>query len=118
MTDAQLTFKPLSAEPTTLNSDEVHANGDGTPDFSRHKDKHFLNADEAADVLRMDSRTLVRWARLGQVPAHPMGEGKRRLWRFIEAELIHWLAERGTPLKKPVANTIETAIGAHARRSA
>src|SRR5271168_4681066 len=78
--------------------------------------KYFLNPDEAAQVLRMDSRTLVRWARLGQVPAHPLGEGKRRLWRFIETELISWLEERGTPLKKPVANTMETAIGAHARR--
>ena len=80
--------------------------------------KHFLNADEAAQVLRMDSRTLVRWARLGQVPAHPLGEGKRRLWRFIESELIHWLEQRGTPLRKPATSNIETAIGAHARRTA
>lgn len=84
----------------------------------RDPSRHFLNPEEAADVLRMDSRTLVRWARLGYVPAHPLGEGKRRLWRFIEAELICWLEERGTPFKKPGANTIETAINAHARRTA
>jgi hypothetical protein len=118
MTDAQLNSRSQSGEPQNMNSNEPSANGGGTPDPLHQKSKHFLNPDEAADVLRMDSRTLVRWARLGQVPAHPMGEGKRRLWRFIETELIHWLAERGTPLKKPVANTIETAIGAHARRSA
>jgi excisionase family DNA binding protein len=80
--------------------------------------KHFLNADEAAQVLRMDSRTLVRWARLGQVPAHPLGDGKRRLWRFIESELIHWLEDRGTPLKKRGTSNIDTAISAHARRTA
>jgi hypothetical protein len=36
---------------------------------------YLLDAHEAAQILRMDKRTLVRWARLGQVPAHPMGEG-------------------------------------------
>ncbi|WP_144312410.1 helix-turn-helix domain-containing protein [Terriglobus saanensis] len=44
---------------------------------------YLLDAHEAAQILRMDRRTLVRWARLGQVPAHPMGEGKRKLWRFV-----------------------------------
>ena len=118
MTDAQLNSRSLSGEPSTLNSDEASANGRGTLDPPHQKSKHFLNADEAADILRMDGRTLVRWARLGQVPAHPLGEGKRRLWRFIEAELICWLEDRGTPLKKPVANTMDTAISAHARRTA
>ena len=50
----------------------------------------ILDAKEAAALIRMDSRTLIRWARLGHVPAHPLGEGKRRLWRFIEAELLEW----------------------------
>jgi hypothetical protein len=94
MTDAQLNSSTLTGAPQTLNSNEPSANVGGTPDPLHQKSKHFLNPDEAADVLRMDSRTLVRWARLGQVPAHLMGEGKRRLWRFIETELIHWLAER------------------------
>ncbi len=118
MTDAQLNSGRLSEEPKALNSNEVNASGSAALDPAYKNGKHFLNADEAADVLRMDSRTLVRWARLGQVPAHPLGEGKRRLWRFIETELISWLAERGTPLKKPVANTMDTAINAHARRTA
>ncbi len=37
----------------------------------------LLDAQEAAQILRMDRRTLVYWARLGYVPAHPLGEGKR-----------------------------------------
>ena len=48
----------------------------------------LLNAQEAAQILRMDKRTLIRWARLGYVPAHPLGEGKRKLWRFREHELL------------------------------
>ena len=118
MTDAHLNSETLSRGPQALNANEPNANGSVALDPTYKISKHFLNADEAAQVLRMDSRTLVRWARLGQVPAHPLGEGKRRLWRFIETELICWLEERGTPLKKPVANTMDTAINAHARRTA
>jgi predicted site-specific integrase-resolvase len=79
---------------------------------------HLLDADEAAQVLKMDSKTLVRWARLGYVPAHPMGEGKRKLWRFLEHELLEWLEAQKPDKKKPMASTIEIAISAHARRSA
>ena len=79
---------------------------------------HLLDADEAAQVLKMDSKTLVRWARLGYVPAHPMGEGKRKLWRFLEHELLEWLEAQKPDKKKPMASTMEMAISAHARRSA
>lgn len=78
----------------------------------------ILDAIEAAALIRMDSRTLIRWARLGYVPAHPLGEGKRRLWRFIEAELLEWFTNRSLVQKRPPARSIETAIGARARRTA
>jgi excisionase family DNA binding protein len=51
----------------------------------------ILTPDEAAILLHMDARTLVRWARQGYVPSHPLGEGKRRLWRFFEDELLVWV---------------------------
>jgi len=76
-----------------------------------------LDAVEAATLIKMDSRTLVRWACLGYVPAHPLGEGKRQLWRFIEHELLEWFEKR-TFQRKPPVRSIETAIGARARRSA
>jgi hypothetical protein len=78
----------------------------------------ILDAAEAAALIRMDSRTLIRWARLGQVPAHPLGEGKRRLWRFIEDELLEWFQQRSLVQKRPPARSMETAIGARARRTA
>ena len=78
----------------------------------------ILDATEAAAIMRMDSRTLIRWARLGYVPAHPLGEGKRRLWRFIEEEILEWFQERSQVEKRPPARSIDTAIGARARRSA
>jgi excisionase family DNA binding protein len=78
----------------------------------------LLDAQEAAQILRMDRRTLVRWARIGYVPAHPLGEGKRKLWRFREHELLAWVEARETEKKRPPASTINAAISAHARRSA
>jgi hypothetical protein len=86
----------------------------GNPNTGRIR---VLDPMEAAALIKMDSRTLVRWARLGHVPAHPLGEGKRQLWRFIENELLEWFAKRSFQ-RKPPALSIETAIGARARRSA
>jgi len=78
----------------------------------------ILDANEAAAIMRMDSRTLIRWARLGYVPAHPLGEGKRRLWRFVEGEILEWFQQRSPAQKRPAASSIDSAIGARARRSA
>ena len=78
----------------------------------------LLNAEEAAQILRMDRRTLIVWARLGYVPAHPLGEGKRKSWRFLERELLDWVEAQESDKKRPLASTIEVAIGARARRTA
>jgi hypothetical protein len=42
-----------------------------------------LDSNEAARIMKMDSRTLVCWARCGCVPTHPLGEDKHRIWRFL-----------------------------------
>jgi excisionase family DNA binding protein len=55
----------------------------------------FLTAEEAAEFLGgINPRTIVRWAREGQVPAYPLGEGTRRLWRFRSADLRQWMQSR------------------------
>ena len=79
---------------------------------------HLLNAEEAAQILRMDRRTLICWARLGYVPAHPLGEGKRKSWRFLEHELLAWVESQESEKKRPLTSTMKTAISAHARRTA
>jgi hypothetical protein len=68
---------------------------------------HLLNAEEAAQILRMDRRTLIVWARLGYVPAHPLGEGKRKLWRFLEHELLDWVEAQESTKKRPPASTMK-----------
>lgn len=57
----------------------------------------FLDATQASAFLGgLNSRTLTRWAREGYVPAYPLGEGNRRLWRFLEADLKAWMISRRT----------------------
>jgi predicted site-specific integrase-resolvase len=46
----------------------------------------------AAAFLGLDEKTITRWARKAYLPGHPLGEGKRKYWRFLESELSDWLA--------------------------
>ncbi|HET9098981.1 MAG TPA: helix-turn-helix domain-containing protein [Acidobacteriaceae bacterium] len=64
-----------------------------------HKAEHifherFVDADEAAIVLGVHPKTLQRWSRQGVVPAHPIGEGRRKYWRYLISELEAWLRDR------------------------
>ena len=57
--------------------------------------RRFLTPVEAAAFLGgLNSRTVTRWAREGYIPAYPIGEGKRRLWRFRGSDLERWLLGR------------------------
>lgn len=54
----------------------------------------FLNAEQAAQFLGgLNARTVTRWAE-GYLPAYPLGEGKRRLWRYLKADLAAWMLGR------------------------
>jgi hypothetical protein len=78
-----------------------------------------LDAVDAAKIVGMNSRTLVLWARRGYVPAHPLGKGKRRIWRFFESELLEWVKrqQNGCVSELP-HDKLTTAIGAHAKEIA
>jgi hypothetical protein len=54
----------------------------------------LLEAKEAAPFLNISPITLLRWARKGLVPAHPLSGTKRRSWRFLAAELEAWALSR------------------------
>jgi excisionase family DNA binding protein len=47
-----------------------------------------------AAYLGIDAKNVTRWARLGHLPAHPLGEGKRKFWRFLQQELDQWLSNK------------------------
>jgi excisionase family DNA binding protein len=66
--------------------------------------KRFLTAEDAATYLGgLNSRTVTRWAREGYLPAFPIGEGKRRLWRFRQTDLEEWMAGRRQGGQFPLA---------------
>lgn len=59
--------------------------------------RRFLTAVEASVFLGgLNSRTVTRWAREGYLPSYPIGEGKRRLWRFLKSDLETWMLSRRT----------------------
>jgi excisionase family DNA binding protein len=80
--------------------------------------RRFLDATEAAEYMGgMHSRTLVRWARKGDLPAYPMGEGQRRLWRFLEEDLDQWMRSRRTGRSETALTTVSRTLYASHRCS-
>src|SRR6267154_4762450 len=49
-----------------------------------------VNQKCAARFLNLHPKTLLRKAREGSLPAHPVGTGRKR-WHFYLSELDHWL---------------------------
>jgi excisionase family DNA binding protein len=47
----------------------------------------FVAADTAARFLSITRRRVLQMARAGEIPAHPIGRGKRKQWRFRLSEL-------------------------------
>lgn len=52
----------------------------------------WLNAAEAAQHIRVKTRTVLKWAKEGRIPAHPLSGSKRVTWRFLRSELDAMLA--------------------------
>ncbi len=47
----------------------------------------YVSPEEAAEFLKTNRLKVIRMARSGFLPAHPLGIGKRRQWRFKLSEL-------------------------------
>lgn len=53
----------------------------------------FVDADEAATFLSVTRRRILELARAGEIPAHPLGSGKRKTWRFLRSEVAAAVAQ-------------------------
>ncbi len=54
--------------------------------------EYFVDAGAAARFLSVEPRTILRWAREGHIPAHPLdAKAVRKDWRFLLSELDAWL---------------------------
>jgi excisionase family DNA binding protein len=47
----------------------------------------WLTASEAAEHLKVKTRTLLLWVRQGKIPAYVLSGTKRRVWRFRKEDL-------------------------------
>jgi hypothetical protein len=81
MADAQKTF-----EVTTSGSRRIAGPGQ-TPE-------PFVDAQKAGEFLSLRPRRVLELARMGIVPAYPLGDGRRRVWRFRLSELASALRSR------------------------
>ena len=79
--------------------------------------ERFVDADEAAKFLSLNRRRILELARAGKLPAHPIGEGARRLWRFRLSELANALTKKvftsqnDPVIRKPAGVPRRTALG-------
>jgi hypothetical protein len=54
----------------------------------------FVDAVEAGEFLHLRPRRVLELARQGEIPAYPLGQGKRRVWRFRLSEVADAIRER------------------------
>jgi hypothetical protein len=54
----------------------------------------FVDAHAASEFLNLRPRRVLELARRGILPAYPVGEGRRRVWRFRLSELASALRSR------------------------
>ncbi len=54
---------------------------------SRDGTLEWLTVGEAARYLKVKSRTLLFWVRLGKVKGYPLSGTQRRTWRFLKVDL-------------------------------
>lgn len=55
-------------------------------------ESQWLTATEVSRYLKVKHRTVLKWAKEGRIPAHPLSGSKRVTWRFLKSELDAMLA--------------------------
>lgn len=66
--------------------------------FALLQEESYVDAERAAGFLAMSRKTLLALSRKGHLPAHPIGRGTRKIWRFRLSELSRWLEEEAVKL--------------------
>jgi len=65
----------------------------------------YVDPDQAAAFLKTTRLKVIRMARSGSLPAHSLGSGKRRQWRFKLSELDRHMQEGLNGSHPPVRHT-------------
>ena len=59
--------------------------------FQNGQEERFVDATTAAEFLSITRKYLLKLSRLGIIPAHPIGVGSRKQWRYLISELAEWV---------------------------
>ena len=81
----------ISEKPLIIHESHPISSCGSEPSPQGGRSRRILTPVHAAELFGCDDKTITRWARNGYLPAHPIGEGKKRYWRFFEDKLIDWL---------------------------
>ena len=60
--------------------------------------EQYVDGQRAAEFLGLPRKTLLNLARRGSVPAYPIGDGTRHIWRFRLSELSTWVQSKTVEL--------------------
>jgi excisionase family DNA binding protein len=63
--------------------------------------EYYVDAGESGKFLGIHRRTVLQMARDGIIPAHPLGDGQRKAWRFLLSELDEWMRGRLNSAGRP-----------------
>jgi hypothetical protein len=70
----------------------------------------FVDANRAAEFLFLTARRVLELARKGRIPAHPIGDGVRKVWRFRLSELAAAIeARNNSHSSRPCSRNQEAA---------
>jgi hypothetical protein len=70
----------------------------------------FVDAARAAQFLNLRPRRLLELARKGLIPACPVGDGQRKVWRFRLSEIAAALAARAVKFGDAAVRTRKEAL--------
>jgi len=56
--------------------------------------ERFVDSAVAANFLSVERKMVLRLAGEGKIPAYPLGDGQRRMWRFRLSELAKAMEQR------------------------
>ena len=102
----EMTIAPDAPQPTERlkNRGDAWKSRELRP-IAIHGRERFIDAEKAAEFVQLNRKTLLRFAREGSIPAHPLTGKKRRKWRFLISELDAWARTKLNSTSDPCQNS-------------
>ena len=74
----------------------------GNQNLAFEQPEPFVDVEKAGKFLSLRPRRVMELARRGEIPAYPIGRGRRRTWRFRLSELASAIAQNKAIACSPV----------------